>query len=160
MLQAGVKPAVARNSAEWQSGGFLSEELTLVVDAILGTGLTGPVEGYLSEVIRDVNQRMASIPVVAVDIPSGLGSDSGELLGNCMRMDLTVTFTAPKRSQVLPPACEHVGELIVAPIGTPPSVYQDNPQIDLNLLGPEDLASFVRPRKPSSHKGSYGHVLV
>src|ERR1051325_11707976 len=153
MLHAGVTPTLARNSTEWASGHLLSEQFSVLVDAILGTGLTGPVDGYFGEVMRDINRHMADVPIVAVDIPSGLGSDSGEFLGESLRACCTVTFTAPKRGQVLPPSCERVGELIVAPIGTPASVYANNDEIYLNLLGPDDLGEFVRPRDPSSHKG-------
>ncbi|MBI3933996.1 MAG: NAD(P)H-hydrate dehydratase [Acidobacteria bacterium] len=160
LLKSGITPAVARNAEEWAR---LRPELygaTLLVDAILGTGLTGPVEGFLLEVISDLNSSFAHLPLVSVDIPSGLGSDSGAVPGESLRARCTVTFTAPKWSQVLPPSCERVGELIVTPIGTPPSVYAGNPEVYLNLLGVEDLAPFVRPRQAESHKGDYGHVLV
>jgi len=133
---------------------------TLLVDAILGTGLAGPVEGFLLEVIRDINDSFARVPLVAVDIPSGIGSDSGALLGESLQARYTVTFTAPKWSQILPPSCERVGELITTPIGTPPSVYANDPEIWLNLLGAEDLAPFTKPREADSHKGDFGHVLV
>ena len=160
LLTNRITPAVARNAEEWAK---LRPELfgtTLLVDAILGTGLAGPVEGFLLEVIRDINGSFTHLPLVAVDIPSGLGSDSGNVAGESLRARCTVTFTAPKWSQVLPPSCARVGELIVTPIGTPPSVYAGNQEIYLNLLGEEDLAPFVRPRDPESHKGDYGHVLV
>lgn len=160
LVKSGITPAVARNADEWVK---LRPELsgaTLIVDAILGTGLSGPVESFLLEVIRDINGSFAHLPLVAVDIPSGLGSDSGTPLGESLHARCTVTFTAPKWSQVLLPSCERVGELIVAPIGTPPSVYAENPEIYSNLLGEEDLAPFVGPRDTESHKGDYGHVLV
>jgi NAD(P)H-hydrate epimerase len=118
------------------------------------------VEGFLLEVIRDINAGFAHVPVVAVDMPSGLPSDTGEPLGESVRARLTVTFTAPKWSQVLPPNCERVGELVVTPIGTPASVLAADASVFLNLLGPEDLAPFTRPREADSHKGDYGHVLV
>jgi NAD(P)H-hydrate epimerase len=160
LLKSDITPAVARNVDEWAR---LRPELfgtTMIVDALLGTGLTGPVEGFLLEVIRDVNASFGHVPVVSVDIPSGLGSDSGELLGESLRARCTVTFTAPKRGQVLPPSCERIGELIVVPIGTPRYVFSGNPEINMNLLGEEDLSAFVHPRAADSHKGSFGHVLV
>ncbi|HWP85194.1 MAG TPA: NAD(P)H-hydrate dehydratase [Terriglobia bacterium] len=160
LLKHGITLAVARDAREWAGLGRELNAATLLVDAILGTGLSGPVEGFLLEVIRDVNRSFAPEQIVAVDIPSGLGSDSGALLGESVRAGCTVTFTAPKWSQVLPPSCERVGELKVAPIGTPPSVYAENPDIFLNLLTAEDMAPFVRPRRAESHKGHYGHVLV
>jgi NAD(P)H-hydrate epimerase len=160
LVRNGITPAVVRNGDEWVRLRAELAAATMLVDAMLGTGLSGPVEGFLLEVIRDINSSLGSRPLVAVDIPSGLGSDSGALLGESLRARCTVTFTAPKWSQVLPPSCERVGELIVAPIGTPPSTYETNPEIYLNLLGQEDLAPFVQPRDAESHKGDYGHVLV
>jgi NAD(P)H-hydrate epimerase len=160
LLRSKTAPVIVRNLDEWTKIRPEMHATTLLVDAILGTGLEGPVEGFLLEVIRDINAGFAHVPVVAVDMPSGLPSDTGEPLGESVRARLTVTFTAPKWSQVLPPNCERVGELVVTPIGTPASVLAADASVFLNLLGPEDLAPFTRPREADSHKGDYGHVLV
>jgi NAD(P)H-hydrate epimerase len=80
--------------------------------------------------------------------------------GEAIRADYTVTFTAPKISQIFPPNCERVGELTVAPIGTARSVLESNPKLKLSLLEAADFAALVGPRKRSSHKGDFGHVLV
>ena len=87
---------------------------TLVVDALLGTGISGPATGAMLEGIREINGGFPLAKVVAVDIPSGMPSDSGEPVGEFARADYTVTFTAPKVGQVLPPNCDGVGELVVA----------------------------------------------
>ena len=120
LLQSGLAPTVVPNQSDWFR--VRSEFLTssLLVDAILGTGLAGPVEGFYREVILDLNRNFASIPLVAVDVPSGMPSDTGEALGSSLRADYTVTFTAPKLCHVFPPNCERVGELHVTAIGTPP----------------------------------------
>ncbi|MBI4464007.1 MAG: NAD(P)H-hydrate epimerase, partial [Acidobacteria bacterium] len=160
LLQAGLQPVVARHWNEWSA---LRAEIglsTLLVDAILGTGLEGPVEGFYGEVIRDLNAHFSVIPMVAVDMPSGLPSDTGETFGESLRARYTVTFTAPKWSHVFPPNCERIGELIVTPIGTPPSVYEDDPAIFLNLLEAREMAAMLGRRRSDSHKGDYGHVLV
>ncbi len=96
---------------------------TLVVDALLGTGISGPATGACCEGIREINRGFPLAKVVAVDIPSGMPSDSGEPAGEFARADYTVTFTAPKVAQVLPPNCDHVGELVVGAIGSPPELY-------------------------------------
>ncbi len=92
----------------------------LLVDALLGTGLraraTGPAAAGIEALVR---ASEAGIPVVAVDLPSGLGSDTGRVDGPAVQADLTVTFAAPKWSHVLAPACERVGELALADIGIP-----------------------------------------
>jgi len=93
-------------------------------------------------------------------VPSGLPSDSGAILGEFVRADYTVTFTAPKVCHALAPACEHIGELRIAPIGTPPAMFEDDPKIDLSLITPECIAPLFRPRPSESNKGLYGHVLV
>ncbi len=133
---------------------------TIVVDALLGTGLTGSARGQMLELIREINTGFPQAKVVAVDIPSGLASDTGQLLGEAVRADYTVTFTAPKVGQVLPPACDYVGELRVGAIGSPPGLYEDDPEIYLALGGPERFRHLFAPRPRGAHKGSFGHVLV
>ncbi len=93
-------------------------EATIVVDALLGTGLNGPAAGAMVVLIREINGGFPRASVVAVDIPSGLASDNGAIQGEAVHADYTVTFTAPKVGQVLPPACDRVGELRVCPIGS------------------------------------------
>jgi NAD(P)H-hydrate epimerase len=160
LVQSGITPTVVPDAAAWKN--FRTELFgaTLLVDAILGTGLAGPVEGFLLDVIRDLNATFAAVPLVAVDMPSGLPSDGGEPCGESLRARCTVTFTAPKWSQVLAPNCDRVGELVVTPIGTPSALFQADPAIFLNLLEHDDLAPFVRRREGNTHKGDYGHVLV
>ena len=148
------------SSADW--AGLLPRvgDATLVVDALLGTGVRGPVRGLTERVIADVNAGFRNAKVVAVDMPSGLGSDSAEILGPAMRTDMTVTFTAPKASQVLSPACERVGDLSVARIGTADSVIEALPGPRLLLNEAADVSEYAAMRERSSHKGSYGHVLA
>ena len=151
---------VAATPAAWESLLADITDSTLIVDALLGTGVRGPARGLAARVIADVNAGFRNARVLAVDIPSGLGSDSGELQGQCMRADWTVTFTAPKVGQVLAPACEHVGDLTVARIGTAKSVLDSLPGPRLLLTEPADVRPFTAPRAPSGHKGTYGHVLA
>ena len=130
---------------------------TLVVDALLGTGMTGAATGRMLQGIREINGGFPLATVVAVDLPSGMPSDSGEPAGEFARADYTVTFTAPKVAHAMPPNCDHTGELIVCPIGSPPELYAD---AWLALLEPAMFRELLAPRQPSGHKGTYGHVLV
>jgi len=130
---------------------------TLVVDALLGTGVSGPATGAMLEGIREINSGFPLARAVAVDIPSGMPSDSGQPVGEFARAAFTVTFTAPKAGQVLPPNCDHVGELVVGPIGSPPELYED---VWLSLIEPEMFEELLEPRLPGGHKGTFGHVLV
>ena len=84
-------------------------------------------------------------------------SDSSAPLGESVRADYTVTFTALKVSQALPPNCDYMGELRVAPIGSPAELYQD---VSLDLVEREHLRDLLTPRNPAAHKGDFGHVLV
>ena len=161
MLRAAdFKPTIVRNPADWQRVRPSLLPATLVVDAMLGTGLRGPAEGLYREVIEDLNANFSHARVVAVDMPSGLPSDSGEPLGESVHADHTVTFTAPKLSQIFAPNCERVGRLHVAPIGTAPSVMESDPQLKLSMVEAADIAPLFAPRNRSAHKGDFGHVVV
>lgn len=148
------------SEADWAALLPQVADATVMVDALLGTGARGPARGLAAQVIGDVNAGFRNARVVAVDMPSGLGSDSPESPGPVMRADVTVTFTAPKVSQVVGPSCELVGSLSVARIGTADSVIEALPGPRLSLTEPADVAEYAAPRSRSTHKGSYGHVLA
>ena len=133
---------------------------TLVVDALLGTGVSGPAAGLMLEGIREINHGFPLAKVVAVDLPSGMPSDSGEPVGECARADCTVTFTAPKLAHALPPNCDRVGELTVASIGSPPELFEEDAAVFLSLIEPGMFRQLLAPRPRSGHKGTFGHVLV
>ncbi len=128
---------------------------TLVVDALLGTGLTGPARGAALEWIRKINRGFPGAAVVSVDMPSGLCED-----GESVVPAHTVTFTAPKREQVLPPTCDRVGRLHVAEIGTPREMLERDAELWLSLIEPRQFRRLLEPRPRGSHKGDFGHVLV
>ena len=130
---------------------------TLVVDALLGTGISGAAGGRMLEGIRAINSAFPMARVVAVDIPSGMASDSAGPTGETARAEATVTFTAPKPAHVLPPNCDRVGELVVAPIGSPEDLYGD---AWLSLVEPAMFRALLGPRPRDGHKGTFGHVLV
>jgi NAD(P)H-hydrate epimerase len=133
-------------------------DCTLIVDAIFGTGLNAPLSGLMETVAADVNG--ASIPVVAIDLPSGLSADSHQPIGDSIEAGLTVTLAAPKISLVLPPAETRAGDIVIADIGIPAEVIAglDGPHVHLMTRGA--MRELVGPRMPDSHKGDYGHVLI
>jgi NAD(P)H-hydrate epimerase len=135
-------------------------EATLVIDAVLGTGLNGPARGAALDAIRAVNSDFPLAEVVAIDIPSGLAGDIAVPPGEYVRADATVTFTAPKICHALPPARALMGELRIEAIGTPPSIFDDDESIRLALITPRSIASVFAPRLRDGNKGRYGHVLV
>ena len=129
----------------------------LLVDAILGPGLVSEVEGLYERVINAMNGW--GRPVVAVDIPSGLSSDTGVVLGAHIMADLTVTLALPKPAHLLFPAAKAVGELVVADISIPRALLEDD-ALTVNLLERSEVSCWFGPREADAHKGSYGHLLV
>jgi hydroxyethylthiazole kinase-like uncharacterized protein yjeF len=142
----------------------------IIVDALLGTGLSGPVTGFLAQVIHDVNElvnRARRRPkVIAVDMPSGLPSDGVPAGGPVIRADWTVAFTAPKIGQLLSSDCENVGHLIVHCIGTPRALIDQlnssSPDVhhELRWLEPREFEGLALHRRADSNKGTYGHALI
>jgi ADP-dependent NAD(P)H-hydrate dehydratase / NAD(P)H-hydrate epimerase len=130
---------------------------TVVIDALLGTGIRGPATGSTLELIRQINTGFPLAKIVAIDIPSGMPSDSGFPVGESVRADFTVTFTALKVSQALPPNCDRMGEITVVPIGSPAELLDG---ISLALVEREQFRPLLAPRDRGGHKGDYGHVLV
>jgi NAD(P)H-hydrate epimerase len=130
---------------------------TLVIDALLGTGLKGPATGRMLELIREVNGGFPLADVIAVDIPSGMPSDGPMKEGECVRANATVTFTAPKLGQIVGPNYESCGELIVGAIGSPARLYEN---AKLHLTDRSEIAALFAPRDRDSNKGMYGHALI
>jgi len=153
MLQACGCPALREIPSE-------ARLATIVVDALLGTGMEGGARGAMLDGIREINGGFPLAKVLAVDIPSGMGSDSGDALGEQARADFTVTFTAPKPAHVLAANCDAVGELRVALIGSPPRLYDADDSIWLSLVQPAMFPALLAPRPRAGHKGTFGHVLV
>ncbi|MEJ2690941.1 MAG: NAD(P)H-hydrate dehydratase, partial [Deltaproteobacteria bacterium] len=138
----------------------LAEEVKqswLLVDALFGTGLKREVTGHFATAIELLNQ--AGPPVVAVDIPSGLDSDTGRVLGTAVHSSLTVTYGLAKAGHFLYPGRELTGELRVADIGIPASVT-DRANIRTRALTAEEIKDFLPSRPPAGHKGIFGHLLV
>jgi hydroxyethylthiazole kinase-like uncharacterized protein yjeF len=129
----------------------------LIVDAILGTGIKSEVRGHFAEAIAMIN--VSALPILAVDIPSGLDADNGTPLGIAIRAATTVALGYPKLGEVIYPGVDYVGELVVADIGiAAEAVAEVAPKTE--LLDREMIRRLVPRRNPDSHKGTYGHVLV
>ncbi|MGA7146341.1 MAG: NAD(P)H-hydrate dehydratase [Desulfobacterales bacterium] len=127
------------------------------IDAILGTGLRSDVKGFFKEVIDFLNQL--SRPVFAVDIPSGLNSDTGRPCGICIRADATATFAFGKTGHFILPGAEFTGTLKIIDIGIPPYIAEEvNPQ--QYLLTPDLIRCAFQARSLEIHKGHTGHLLV
>jgi hydroxyethylthiazole kinase-like uncharacterized protein yjeF len=140
----GYPPTVVVNEHDWNEEKLELLDADLVVDALLGTGVRKPVEGFYRTVIASIEEDFPRAAVVAVDVPSP-----------GVQADITVTFSALKPSLVLYPDCEDAGDVILADIGNPPDLLK-NENYTLHLIEPHEVLA----RVPDSNKGTYGKVLV
>lgn len=157
------------DEATWSEFQASRQDYDVIVDALFGTGLTRPLGGVHSKVVAHLAQIRDARPVraerrplvVSLDLPSGLDADAAELIGDAVQADLTVTFTAPKPANVLPPASYLNGELVVADIGSPAALLDaDDSQLFLTEVG-DARAWLERTRyRAGSYKNTHGHALV
>ena len=131
--------------------------LDIWIDAILGTGLKSDVKGYFQSVIRFINAL--NKPVFAVDIPSGLNSDTGQPCGTCIRANATATFGFAKTGHMTYPGAGYTGALEIVDIGIPPYIVADVGPKQF-LLTADLIKSYLTPRTEGAHKGTTGHLLV
>jgi ADP-dependent NAD(P)H-hydrate dehydratase / NAD(P)H-hydrate epimerase len=146
------------NAQEWELHFSEISQCELLVDAILGTGFNGQLSGLLETVVADVNGL--GVPVVAIDLPTGVSADSHEVDGEAIDAAMTVTLAAPKLSLILPPADAHGGDLVIADIGIPLPVIDEVEGPFIEILTREDMRDLVPARTADSHKGDFGRVLV
>jgi hydroxyethylthiazole kinase-like uncharacterized protein yjeF len=130
----------------------------LVVDAMFGTGLSRPLSGLFETIVKDLNGSV--LPVVAVDVPTGLSADTSDIIGEAVEAELTVTFAAPKTPHMLPPGETLCGEVVIADIGIPHEVVDglDGPRLEVITNG--EVLVRLEPRDPDTHKGDYGRVVI
>jgi ADP-dependent NAD(P)H-hydrate dehydratase / NAD(P)H-hydrate epimerase len=153
---------IVRTLAEWQKRKTDATSAEIIIDALLGTGVAGPVRDLHGQVIQDLNGRDGNelSVVVAVDIPSGLAADGGAPGGPAVNADYTITFTAPKVGMFLSDANEHLGQLMVSDIGSPRGLIEQVGKGSLAWSESKEFEIFARRRKADSNKGNYGHALI
>jgi NAD(P)H-hydrate epimerase len=166
LKKSGAKIHEITIRAQWDQ--FRSEiaKSRIIVDALLGTGLRGEVEGLLASVIADVNRisgdatSLRPEAVVALDTPSGLPSDGESSEGTVIRAHVTVTFTAPKIGQLISRDSACCGKLHVRDIGSPRELIEEVGKGRIRWIEPREFQDLPLVRQVDSHKGSFGHVLV
>ncbi len=155
------------SDGEWSA--LKHNELTkpyfAVVDALFGTGLTRPLDGVHREAISYLLQLRQSPDarpfILSIDVPSGLNADSAQPIGAAVQADVTVTMTAPKPANVLPPAANYNGKLIVADIGSPSELIMKAKSETFVTEECDATDWLIRTRYvPDSYKKTHGHVLV
>jgi hydroxyethylthiazole kinase-like uncharacterized protein yjeF len=141
--------------SEWDA-----EHLTMadvIVDALLGTGVQRKVDAHYADIIDAINA--AKIPVLSIDIPSGLCADTGRVFGTAVHANVTVTFIGMKSGLCTGAAADYVGEIIFSDLGVPEYLYEKLQPTALRIDAQQILATLT-PRARTANKGDFGHVLV
>jgi hydroxyethylthiazole kinase-like uncharacterized protein yjeF len=152
--------------ADWERCWPSVSSATVIVDALLGTGLRGAPTGAIAQAIADINKlsRNCTAPtpahILAVDTPSGLPSDGEPSPGPVLFAHRTVTFTAPKLGQLISPQADTCGALEVVQIGSPAALVEELSRSALRWLDLSEFAGLPLVRAADSHKGKFGHVLL
>ncbi len=154
-LRAAKGAGVAVHEGGEQAG--RAQAADLIVDALLGTGLKGPPRGTMAAIISRV--REWDRPVLALDVPSGLDADTGQVPGVCVRAQVTATFGLPKPGLYLYPGAAEVGEVRIVNISLPRTVIERYPPAT-RLLTPQLASGMLPDRPPWGHKGTFGHTVV
>ncbi len=154
--QMRLQTEIAKNLGVMVENNYKPDEYNIIIDAIFGVGLSRPVEGRYEAVINEINQSNST--VYAIDIPSGISSDTGKIMNVAVRADYTVTYGYMKQGLLLYPGAEYAGEITVADIGFPEEALRNNLP-DTFYYDREDLCK-LPARAAYSNKGTYGRVLV
>lgn len=136
---------------------FPEGEYTVIIDAVFGIGLSREIQGHYREIIEEMNQRNGF--KAAVDIPSGVSASTGTVLGAAFKADLTVTFACSKLGMILYPGHMYAGKVITADIGIPDFLFARDGRCAYTYE-PGDIDRLLPGRRPNSHKGSYGKILM
>jgi NAD(P)H-hydrate epimerase len=165
-LEGGNTILAIENEAAWLGAWPAVADSEVIVDALLGMGLRGAATGLMAQAIEDINRLSnrgtAARPalILAVDTPSGLPSDGQRAEGPVLSAHRTVTFTAPKVSQLLSRDADAVGALEVCSIGSPAALVEEVGRGTLRWAGPDEFVGLPLVRSVKSHKGTFGHVLL
>ncbi|TAN64015.1 NAD(P)H-hydrate dehydratase, partial [bacterium] len=130
---------------------------SIIIDALLGTGISSPVKGIYADVIATINKLGKK--VISIDMPSGIDATTGKVLGCAVKADITATMAMPKLGLFSFPGYFYAGRVEVIDIGVPRSVI-DDASIRWNITTGPDVSAILKPRAVESHKGSCGHLFV
>ena len=154
----GVPIVEVADAQSWELHAPHVTSADIVVDAMVGTGLSRALTGLHDTVVADLNASSAT--VVSIDLPSGMSADTNDLIGPAVQADITVTLGAPKVPLVLPPAEHAAGDVVIADIGIPHAVVDEVDGPRLYLLTRDYVRTLVQPRGPDAHKGDFGRVVI
>lgn len=142
----------------WELHGMEITGHDLIIDAMFGIGLTAPLTGFYETVVADLNE--GGVPIVSIDMPSGMSADTCDLIGDAIDATVTVTLGAPKLPLVLPPAESKSGEVVVADIGIPADIFDQLEGPHIELLTRDQMRPLIPARAVDAHKGDCGRIVV
>ncbi len=152
-MESSINIIVVQGSARLYLLEEALREATVIVDALLGTGVKGELRPPISNAVQMINEAgKAGALIVAIDLPTGINPDTGEILGTAVEANLTVTHHKPKIGLLTEKAKKYVGELKVANIGVPPEAEL--------FAGPGDVLIALKKRKLTAHKGDFGRIVI
>lgn len=150
LLAAGCQPA--------PFDAFMLNAADVVVDALFGTGLDRDIEGTFADAVDAINDSM--LPVLAIDIPSGLHANSGRVMGTAVKSDVTPSFIGLKQGMFTNNGEEFSGKVMFNDLEVPDEVYQRLGSHDVSRLVLAQQLHLLPPRQRNAHKGHFGHVLI
>ena len=154
----GCPPTVVTNEHDWYEERLEVIDADIIVDALLGTGLSKPLNGLYKSIVETLDDFVGAT-IVSIDVPSGLQTNDSRVGGPAVEADLTVTFTALKPCLVLPPSHDFAGDVFVADIGNPHELLESG-ELNLHLIEPSLFPAARHIRESDTNKGDYGKVLV
>ncbi len=147
--------SAAKDVSQWPGESNRDRSSSLIIDGLFGIGLNRPLESGWLQLVEQMNQ--SGVPILAIDVPSGLNADTGEPMGAAVRADATVTFGAMKSGLIRSTATPFVGRLeVAAEIGLLECPFDS----ELNWTLPDDFSGFPVPRPVEGHKGTFGHLVI
>ncbi len=136
----------------------LIQHSSLLVDAILGTGIKGNLKGKERKVVELINQNFKG-KIISIDLPTGVNADDATMSDICINADYTIALESPKTGNIMPPAFACNGELYIKKIGIPEELISENSEFKVNLITKESVRKLFPKRKPVSNKATYGKVF-
>ncbi|WP_378956124.1 NAD(P)H-hydrate dehydratase [Pelosinus sp. sgz500959] len=153
----GIDVIEVANESDWDKVKIAMTFTDCLVDALVGTGFTGQLSGHMAQVVESLNK--INKVVIAIDLPSGVDADTGQISGVAVKADHTITFSLPKQGLLLYPGASYAGDVTVADIGIPRTLLIDE-KIKQNIITNTIVKSMFPKRNPDVHKGSCGKVLI
>lgn len=164
MTQQRILRAYGAELHAWNPEALNAFKPDVIVDALFGTGLARPLSGTAAEIVKAVNEYRArtGCKVIGLDLPSGISSETGEVLGCAFECDLTVTFAYYKRGHFLYPGCTYCGETVLRQIGIHDRSFDCVGGIrpEMIMLEQQDAAGLLARRNAGGNKGTFGKILI